>query len=239
MDKLIYVSGVLIFVLLLSACVPKKTSEALNKNENTDKKAIANEASSQSQASSQSKKAGEPVSYLLSPEESELNWYSKKILADTKHNGTVLIKAGYITMADDELTGGEISIDMSTVKDKDMEGKPSAQTLEKHLMSEDFFDVAKYPTANFVIKTVSKKKIDNGEEIYSLVGDMRVKDKTNSIELEAKILREDDKISLLADFSIDRTLWEIKYGSGKFFKSLGDELIDDIIEYKLDLVAVK
>jgi polyisoprenoid-binding protein YceI len=237
MEKIIYISLVFALVLFTGGCVAKKTTAPAENKDKTAKEQAAVNNNASEQTNSQAKKAGEPESYLISPADSKVNWYSKKILADTKHNGTVLVKEGYVTMADGELTGGEISIDMSTIKDKDMEGKPSAQTLENHLMSEDFFDVAKYPTANFVIKSVVKKSEENGRVIYGVTGDMRIKEKTNSVSFDAKVLSESGKISLLADFSIDRTLWEVKYGSGKFFKGLGDNLIDDIIEYKLDLVS--
>ena len=38
---------------------------------------------------------------------------------------------------------------------------------------------------------------------------------------------------------IDRTKWNIKYGSGRFFEDLGDKLILDEIEFDIFLLSVK
>jgi hypothetical protein len=40
-----------------------------------------------------------------------------------------------------------------------------------------------------------------------------------------------------AKFDIDRTLWNIRYGSGKFFKGLGDKMINDNITLNINLQA--
>jgi len=38
---------------------------------------------------------------------------------------------------------------------------------------------------------------------------------------------------------LDRTKWDIKYNSGKFFKNLGDKLIYDDFEIEVEVVAEK
>jgi hypothetical protein len=44
-------------------------------------------------------------------------------------------------------------------------------------------------------------------------------------------------VSAKATFEIDRTEWDIKYGSGKFFKDLGDKVINDNFQISFDLKA--
>lgn len=177
--------------------------------------------------------------YFLDIQRSEIEWFSKKIFSDTKHKGTVQVAEGKIHKANGELVGGDILIDMTSIENLDLKGKASAKILEDHLSSSDFFDVANFPTAKFVVIGVERLATESGGPNFKLIGDMTIKDKTNSVDFDALVTEDDKSIRIQGDLSIDRTLWEVKYGSGKFFKGLGDDLIDDIIEYKIDLIANK
>ena len=42
-----------------------------------------------------------------------------------------------------------------------------------------------------------------------------------------------------AEFKIDRTLYDIRYGSKSFFSDLGDKFIDDEVEIKLNPITFK
>ena len=42
-----------------------------------------------------------------------------------------------------------------------------------------------------------------------------------------------------SSFSIDRTLWGVTYKSGSFFKNLADRLIDDAIQFDIELVGIE
>jgi hypothetical protein len=50
---------------------------------------------------------------------------------------------------------------------------------------------------------------------------------------------ENNILSAKADFVIDRTKWDIKYGSGSFFKEMGDKAIKDEIIFSLDLKFIR
>ena len=45
------------------------------------------------------------------------------------------------------------------------------------------------------------------------------------------------KFAAQASFAIDRTLWEVLYGSGKYFRNLGGHLVNDLIELQLRIVT--
>lgn len=51
---------------------------------------------------------------------------------------------------------------------------------DSHLKSEDFFDVAKYPTLNFLSTSINKTDDDN---VYELIGDLTIKGVTKPIIL--------------------------------------------------------
>ena len=58
--------------------------------------------------------------------------------------------------------------------------------LNEHLLSDDFFDVEKYPTALF-----SSQKITKVDALtYAITGDMTIKDKTTSITFDAVITND-------------------------------------------------
>ena len=98
-------------------------------------------------------------------------------------------------------------------------------------MSDDFFSVEKFPTATLKIKAID----DNNQ----VTADLTIKDITHEIQFPATIAVANDKLTAEADFEIDRSLWDIRYGSGKFFKDLGDKLIKDEIEISLKIRAAQ
>lgn len=169
---------------------------------------------------------------------SVVKWSAQKVLVRTNdHFGTIGISNGQILIDGQDFVGGDITIDMTSIKDIDLTSQTSKETLEKHLKSSDFFDVEKYPEAKFVISKV--EKIDDEDYNYLVTGDMTIKDKTNEISTKVNIDLKENMINAKATFDIDRTKWGIIYGSGNFFKELGDNVIDDMISFDIRIVAEK
>ena len=133
-------------------------------------------------------------------------------------------------MADGNLSGGKITMDMSSIATTDLEGD-WAKKLVGHLNSADFFDVQKHNTA--ILDITSVKKIDGHN--FTVSGNLTMKGITKPIEFPATIELKDGKLAAFAEVKVDRTLYDIKYGSGKFFEGLGDKMIDDefIVKFKI------
>ena len=71
-------------------------------------------------------------------------------------------------------------------------------------------------------------------------GDLTIKDKTNKVKFPVSITEADGVITLTSpEFKINRTLWDVKYGSKSFFDDLGDKFIDDEIALQVNLKANK
>jgi len=87
--------------------------------------------------------------------------------------------------------------------------------LEGHLNSEDFFNTAKYSKANLILTSVTPE----GNGSYAVKGDMTIKDKTNEISFIVKV--DGDKAT--ADLKVDRTKFDVRYGSESFFDGLKDK----------------
>ncbi|PHN01543.1 YceI family protein [Flavilitoribacter nigricans] len=176
----------------------------------------------------------EKTSVNVDTTESYIVWKGYKVTGS--HHGKVMIKNGELNF--DEagmLTGGGFDIDMASITCDDLEGEWS-QKLVGHLKSDDFFGVEKFPTAKFVItEVVSRGK--PGE--YKVVGDLTIKETTKKIKFNTVITEEAGKRVANADITIDRSEYNVRYGSGSFFDNLGDKTIYDEFELSVNLVAAK
>lgn len=164
---------------------------------------------------------------------SKIEWNGKKVLGE--HYGTINLKEGWLSKKGDAVTGGEFVVDMTTLVDIDIKDEGTRAKLEGHLKSDDFFGVSKYPLSKLVIK--GESKVSNGT--VSLKGDLTIKDKTNPVEFTAKESVSGDVVTYTATLVVDRTLYDIKYGSGKFFTDIGDKAIYDEFTLTVNLVVKK
>ena len=150
---------------------------------------------------------------------SNLQWEAKKIVG-AAHQGTLTFSSGEFTYKNNELIGASFVVDMNTltVTDEDMDAKGKAK-LEGHLKSDDFFAVKKFPTATLKLKTVTKTQAG-----YKAEGDLTIKGITKPVTVELLRTAVEGFASTVV---INRTEYDIKYGSGSFFSNLGDKAIED------------
>lgn len=167
--------------------------------------------------------------YTVDLTKSTITWEGKKFAGG--HNGSVDLTSGNLIFSGKNLTGGGFVANMATIKDSDKNGG-----LEKHLKSEDFFGVEKFPAANFVIK-----KVDGNGASVNVTGDLTIKGITNSITFPATLAWNADKtISATADkIVIDRTKYGIQFKSKSVFANIGDNFIYDEFTLSVKLVAKK
>lgn len=188
-------------------------------------------------------------------EASVINWKGgKKVIVNDTHHGTVKVRSGSVEVnAAGEIVGGEIVIDMKSIKNKDLELPSSSDKLDAHLKSSDFFDVEQYPEARFVIKEIKKesepkgrgkkadkaKKNEDGQK-YLATGEMTIKDKTHKETVTLIVTKQAEAdYRIKSTFEIDRARYNVKYNSEKFFKNLGDKIIKDELEISLALKTKK
>nr|WP_315201924.1 YceI family protein [uncultured Flavobacterium sp.] len=157
---------------------------------------------------------------------SSINWVGKKITGE--HEGIIKFKDGYIVFKDKKLSGGSFTADMTSLSNTDQTGS-SKQKLEGHLKSEDFFNTATFTTSTLVFKSIASK----GNNTYLVTGDLTIKGNTNSIQFDLVIV---GKNKATATFNVNRTKYDIKYGSGSYFDDLGDKTIYD--DFELNVVLV-
>ena len=170
------------------------------------------------------------ATYKVDKGSSKLEWVGEKVTG--KHNGFLKLKEGAFEVEDDKLVGGSITVDMTSMTVADLTGE-WAEKLLNHLKSKDFFSTNKFKTAKFEIKSVSK--LPGGE--YLLKGDLTIKGNTHPAEANVKVMLKEGMMSGKGTLKFDRTKWEIKYNSGKFFESLGDKMIHDEVTVNLNIEA--
>jgi|SRR5690554_2032501 len=171
--------------------------------------------------------------YTIINESSSIEWNAEKVTG--KHFGKISIMNGELTYEDNIITGGSVDIDMHTITVEDIEDPEYNEKLKGHLKSADFFDVENHHTANFQITEVIKEEGNN----HLIKGIMTIKGIANMIEFPATIINQGDKIVAVGEVKIDRTQYDIKYRSGRFFDSLGDKMIYDEFTVKMKIGASK
>lgn len=164
---------------------------------------------------------------------SRLMWTGSKLTSS--HQGEINLKSGALEIKDGKLVGGTFVIDMTSIKNTDIEDEKSRNKLEKHLKDKDFFGVDKHPESQLkIIKAVSVNKAD-----YKIIADLTIKEITHSITFAANVRIDNDAFLATSIIKFDRTKWDIKYNSKSFFEDLGDYMILDEIELKLFLLSEK
>jgi polyisoprenoid-binding protein YceI len=170
-----------------------------------------------------------PLTYTVDAAKSTVTWIGKKVTGS--HNGTIALKSGSITVNGKAVTGGTFVMDMTSIKDADGSAK-----LEGHLKADDFFGTTKFPTSTFVVTKVA----GTGANV-TVSGNLTIKGITKPLSFPATVtVNSDGTVSALAGkIMVDRTKYDIKYGSKSFFDSIGDKAIDDEFEIAVNLVAKK
>ena len=155
---------------------------------------------------------------------STINWVGKKVTG--QHSGTVAIKSGALVFKKNVLKGGTFTVDMTSLNATDLSGEYQGK-LNGHLKADDFFGTDKYPTSTLVFKTIAPK----GNGVYTVTADLTIKAKTNPVTFDITVKGD----AATTAFKVDRTKYDIKYGSGSFFEGLGDKTISDEFELTVNL----
>ena len=172
----------------------------------------------------------------VSTDKSEIKWKGSKI--HKSHEGVVSIDKGVLMINHGKLVGGQFSIDMTSIVCTDIESEKKNKYFVDHLKNDDFFDVENFPTAEIKIIKATPIKSDGGN--YMILADLTIKGITHTISFETGFrMRGSTYFMAKAKIVIDRTKWDIKYGSGNFFKDLGDKAILDEIEFEVVLYSEK
>jgi len=172
------------------------------------------------------------TAYKVDAAKSAVKWHAKKVTGE--HFGTVVLSNGTLTLDGAKITGGSFEIDMTTIVCTDITDANFNAKLVNHLKSDDFFSVEKNPKAKFVIK-----KVEGSGANINITGDMTIKGNTQSLSFPATVKNDGKSVTATTKIVLDRSKWDIRYGSKSFSPNVGDKMIYDDFEIDLTLAAAK
>lgn len=167
--------------------------------------------------------------FSINSSESTIEWNGEKVTGE--HNGNIQLKSGEFEIKKNKLASGTFVMDMASMTNLDIDDEGTRNKLMGHLKSDDFFGVEKFPTATLEITKSSAFKKGEAE----VTGKLTIKENTHPITFIVK--RNGSKLS--TNLTIDRTLYNVRYGSGKFFENLGDKTIYDEFTLKVNISATE
>ena len=165
------------------------------------------------------------ATYNILKDESSLVWTGREV-STSSHYGSINFTSGQFEIADGLISQGEFLVDMTSINVQDLTGG-SKERLEGHLRSDDFFSVESFPTAHLYIS--SSEVISNGK--WMVNGFLTIKDISHPVLFEMSNTEDGWNANLV----FDRSKYNVKFRSGTFFENLGDKLIYDDIELKINL----
>jgi polyisoprenoid-binding protein YceI len=163
---------------------------------------------------------------------SAINWTGQKLTGS--HSGKMGFDKGVITVSGGVVTEASIVVNVIQLTVTDIEDAEKNANLVGHLKSPDFFDTEAFPQATFELSAI--KPLGDGSG-YTAYGDVTIKGITNQTEFTLNYLGKDGELHIKGSTTIDRTLFDIKYGSASFFDDLGDRAIYDDFEITFRIAA--
>jgi len=179
----------------------------------------------------------EDRSYRIDTEQSSIQWTGRN--ANSSHFGNIKISKGELAIKGENITG-QFDIDMESMANINLEGDESQPVLIAHLKSDDFFLARIFPKATFKILDAAPVKepfatLPN----YEIKGQLQLSGVDAGQDFWATVTLSPEKTLLIeAHFDIDRTRWNIIYGSARFFEHLGMHQVFDLISIEMRIVAL-
>ena len=198
---------------LAGACFP-------DVEEGKPKATVAEPTAAQAPAPA-SQEAPQTHKFAVDAKQSRIAAVGAKVSA--KHDIAFDKWTGTLTVADGQLSGVDIEIQMTSLR-------ADEEKLTHHLKSPDFFEVDKFPTATFAATTiVAQPGADGATHVVS--GNLAMHGVSKQISFPATINVSGDAASAKADFVINRKDFGIEY------PGMPDDLIKDEVALSIKLVS--
>lgn len=159
------------------------------------------------------------AAYVIDTATTAVQWRATHKGGFAPRFGTIRVTDGTLNVENGAISSGSFNVDLNALAVDPAsitEPEKKAADLEGHLKSGDFFDVAKYPTAKFVItgvapydSTKQKSLLPGATNLIS--GNLTLKDSTLNITFPAQVTVGANDVVANAKFVIDRSAWGINY----------------------------
>jgi len=177
------------------------------------------------------------TSFTVDTQASKVMWTGTKPTG--QHMGTIGLSNGTIAVAGGNISGGEFTIDFTSLECTDLKPGEGKEDLEGHLKAGDFFEVEKFPTGTFKVTSVDAVS-GNADVTHNITGNLTMKGITKSVTIPTNVAMMGDKVSAQSTaFTIDRTQWGITFHSGTIAGTAKNKIISDDVGLVITLVANK
>ena len=159
--------------------------------------------------------------YTIDAKASQLTWTGYAEVGSWAPSGTIQLAKGQLTRTANQLNNATLLLDMTTIRHENGQ-------LQTHLRDEAFFNIARFPTATFVLRSITNA---------TATGQLTVKGVTKPVTFPVIVSPEGDALRIKGRAVIDRTQFGIRYNSVSFFSDLGDQAIKNEFALTFDVVA--
>lgn len=172
--------------------------------------------------------------YALVVDESIINWKGRNV--NGGHHGVLRFSEGKLDSAGSP--SAAFIIDMTSIRNEDLEGDELQPFLETHLMSDDFFFTEIFPTAEFsTTKIKFMEEPESSRPNAMMQGILSLRGISQEIAFPVHIRNLDDgRLAVMGNLDFDRTQWGVVYGSSRFFHYLGMHTVYDFISVDFRIV---
>lgn len=184
--------------------------------------------------------AVENGSYAVDVAASTMTWSgSKTLIENYVDSGAMKMKEGTVVVDGGNVTKADFVFDMTSIQATTMAKGGGQDALSSHLKSDDFFAVETYPTAVFALASAIPDADVSTSYKYTLNGALTIKGITKDVSFPAVMYMKDGKFIAEATTRLDRTNWDVRFGSDNFFDNLGDNVIDDMFTIAFTVIATR
>lgn len=216
--KKVILSVLVVAIALLSAC------SGDNKVETSEAKEVVTEKKATTQT------------FTKIGEGSHLTWRAAHLGGIDPRFGKVMPKSAEILVTDGTVTNAAVVLDMATFTVENFEDEETMNKLKGHLLSDDFFKSATYPTSKFELTGIAKGE---GEYNSKVTGNLTILDVTKSISFNANITAGDNVSIQSEKFAIDRRDWGLTYNVEGTEGVPVDYIIANDVEFMIDVTVGK
>ncbi|WP_410221300.1 YceI family protein [Pedobacter sp.] len=153
------------------------------------------------------------------------------------NSGTIELEGKDIFLEGNKITGGKISIPVTSILITNELPLEKKIELTEHLQTADFFNLALHPYVTYIISSAEKKAVDAQGNNYLIKGSMKLLGKELSLDIPAKINISNTTVSVVSNFKFDRTKWGMNFATSDDLPA--DKKIKNEIEVEIDFIATR
>jgi len=168
---------------------------------------------------------------------SHLKWKASHLGGVKERFGKISLEEANILVNENMVNYANFVINLSSLTVESLEDKEMSDKLTGHLKSEDFFNIEKFPTAQFELTGVESAQGDFNSRV---TGNLTIVGISKSITFSANISISEAEVSVKSeDFAVHRKDWGLTYNAEGSEGVPTDYLIADDIGFTIDVTLTK